>query len=604
MLLFRSYPLLSRPIRGVIVRIVKIRGRRTTAIGACATVAVALSCLTGGTDALASEPAVPGTDRATTRQASDRLTGDIIFSVPGGTFSGTLSVSLKTSIRDGEIRYTTDGGMPTASSTVYENALSLTTTTQVRAQTFVSGTPSGAPGTAVYIARSFDARHDLPLLVLDAYGAGRPQHTFKDIAAMVISPQNGVASLSTAPDVATRAGYHLRGQSSLSFDKEPYRLELRDNDDKDADYPLLGMPADADWVLRGPFPDKTLIRDAFAYTLGGDMGLRAPRFAFVEVYLNVDAQPLAASDYQGVYMLVETIENSPHRLGLSQLTDKDVAEPAVSGGYVLQFNFMATDHPTLTCARKRPEDACWSDLEVIDPDPLLPQQKAWITTFIQNFHDSLRSENPADPRTGYPAYIDVDSFVDRIIHNELSREGDAYLRSTHFFKDRNGKLVAGPLWDYDLGYAAFTGSEGFEVPPLIEGWQYQPVFDMSTSDWFTRLMREPTFRRAVRERWQELRGGVLSDAQLTARVDTLASRLTAAADRNFRRWPILDKAVVGPFRTQVTQTWQEQLQIMRTFLTQRAAWIDGSGWDPDAPGVPVPTGSIPGWPPTSAPAPR
>ena len=289
-----------------------------------------------------------------------------------------------------------------------------------------------------------------------------------------------------APTIATRAGFHLRGQSSSNFEKAPYRLELWDNLDNDADYPMLGMPADSDWAFRGPFPDKTLIRDAFAYEVGRDMGLQAPRYAFVELYLNLDSQPMAANDYQGVYLLVETIKRSSDRLDIQKLKETDLTEPAISGGYIIQFNMMASEPPTLTCTPKTGQ-TCWSDLEVIEPDEPQAAQLTWITNYIQKFHDALHSANPADPVTGYPAYIDVDSFVNRIIHNELAREGDAYCGAQHFYKDRGGKLVAGPLWDYDLGYNAFTGFAGMGGTSTVQGWQYEPMFGMSSTD---RLVRE------------------------------------------------------------------------------------------------------------------
>ncbi|WP_323374178.1 CotH kinase family protein [Plantactinospora alkalitolerans] len=520
----------------------------------------------------------PAAATAQTRQQQAMLEGDIQFSVPSGTFQGQQSVQLSTSIANAQIRYTTDGTAPTAASPLYQGAITLQRTAQLRAQAFVDGAASGAMGTSVYVARTIDAEHDLPLVVLDAYGGGKPARDYRDVAVMVMDRQNSVASLGQQPAVATRGGFHLRGQSSSNFAKAPYRLEFWNNEDKDADYPVLGMPADSDWVLRGPFPDKTLIRDAFAYSIGRDMGLRAPRFAFVEVYLNLDAQPLAADDYQGVYLLVETLKNSPDRMNLQKLKKSDITEPAISGGYVMQFNALAAEPPILTCTRKPPSNACWSDLEVNDPDELQPEQLAWITDYIQRFHDSLRSANPSDPTTGYPAYIDVDSWVDRIVHNELAREPDAYIRSTYFFKDRQGKLVAGPLWDYDIGYAAYTGFGG----ATTTGWQFQPGFGSNTTDWFIRLMQDPAFAARAKTRWEALRTGIMSDAQLGARVTTLSAPLINAAQRNFTKWPILNQRVVGGFQTQVSQTWQQQLDIMRQWLIARTAWLDSSGWTPTA----------------------
>ncbi|WP_208605870.1 CotH kinase family protein [Streptomyces albus] len=521
-------------------------------------------------------------DIAAGEQSAEDLTGDITFSTPGGTFQNEVSVSLGTTIADAQIRYTTDGQLPTASSTLYSGPLRLTSTTQLRAQAFVNGTASGDPGTAVYVARSVNANHDLPLLVLDAYGAGKPDREYRDVAALLMEPQGGTTSLGAAPAVATRAGFHLRGQSSASFEKAPYRIEFRDNADKDADYPVLGMPADSDWVLRSPFPDKTLVRDAFAYTLGREMGLQTPRHRFVEVYLNLDGGPLGADDYQGVYVLDENIKVSPDRLDIAKLKKGDLTEPAVTGGYVMKFDAWAAEEPKLPCTGQE----CWSDLEVTEPNDLQPEQKTWITQYVQKLHNALRSANPSDPQTGYPAYIDVDSFVNLIILNEMGRQGDSYLRSMYMYKDRGGKLTAGPLWDYDLGFNAIPNGSP------VDGWQFQPFFGFGTTDWFLKLMQDPSFNQKVQARWQELRSGVLSDAQLRNRVTQLTSPLANGAQRNFQKWPNLNTRQVGPFQTQTTQTWQEQLTLMQNWLVQRAAWIDSSGWEVGETGTPP-------WPPAA-----
>ena len=544
----------------------------------------------------------PAQARALTAAAEDDLTGDITFSTPSGTFQGQVSVQLSTAVAGAQIRYTTNGSLPTASSTVYQGALTFTGTTQLRAQAFVDGAASGAVGTALYVARAINATHDLPLVVIDSYNGGKPTKEDRDSAVMVLAPQNNVTTLAQAPAVATRAGFHLRGQSSSNFEKAPYRLEFHDNADEDVDYPVLGMPADSDWVLRGPFPDKSLVRDAFAYGMGRDMGLKAPRFSFVELYLNTDANPLASDDYRGVYLLVETIKRSPDRLDIQKLKKSELTEPAVSGGYILQFNLMASEPPTLTCTRRQPSDACWSDLEVVEPNDLQPEQQTWITNYVQKFHDSLRGANPSDPSTGYPAYIDVDSFVDRIIHNELAREGDSYMRSTHFYKDRGGKLTAGPLWDYDLAY----DSVPMGGTSAVQGWQYAGFGGaFGTSDWFTKLMADPAFLAKVKTRWATLRQGIFSDAQMTARVNALAAVLTNAAARNFQRWPNLNTATVGGFRTQTTQTWQQQLTLLTTFLSQRAAWLSStSGWGGGTvPVTPQPTTARPTTPAPTTPAP-
>jgi hypothetical protein len=505
-------------------------------------------------------------------EAAAELAGDITFSVPSGTFQTTLSVGLSTTVAGAEIRYTTDGQLPTATSPAYAGTpLQLTTTTQLRAQAFVGGAATGAPGTAVYIARAIDASHDMPVLVMDAYGQGKPGREYVDTAFMEFQPVAGSTSLSAKPTVATRAGIHLRGQSSATFAKAPYRVELWDNAGDDADYPLLGMPADSDWVLRGPFTDKALIRDAFTYELGRDIGMQAPRFAFAEVYLNVDNAALGADDYQGVYMLVETIKNSKNRLDLEKLKEDDVALPDISGGYIFKFDWMAAEEPILECTGTAA--TCWQYLEVVDPSPVNAQQEAWLTEYLRQFHEVLRAPNFADPQTGYRSFIDVRSFVDQLIINELSREMDSYIRSAYFHKDRDGKLFAGPLWDYDLAY----GVGGFFNNTSISGWQYEQTRNPIANDWFNRLLEDPAFVADVRTRWQELRRGPLSDAQMNARIDALTAPLANGAARNFQKWPNLSTRQIGFFQTPVAPTWQGQVDVMRTWLRDRSAWLDTEG---------------------------
>lgn len=516
------------------------------------------------------------TSTPTPNTSGNNLTGDINFSVPSGTFKNQVSVTLSSKVANAEIRYTTDGSVPTSSSTVYRDPLSFTVTTQLRAQAFVNGTASGTMGTALYIASSIDAKHDLPVLILDAYGGGKPNHTdYKDVAVMLMEPKNNEASLLQTPTFATRGGFHVRGQSSANFEKTPYRLELRDNENKDAKYPIMGMPADGDWALLSPYPDKSLIRNALAYGLGKDMGLQAPRYTFVEVYLNLDKQPLSADDYQGVYLLTETIEIDKDRLNIKKLKKDDLAEPNITGGYLMQFNMGAAETPLI-------KGSGWSDLEVTEPDDLQPEQLTWITNYIQKVHNSIHSTNPSDAQTGYPAYIDVDSFVNFIIENELAREPDEYMRSTRIYKDRGEKLKAGPLWDYDLGYDCYTGFGFGGKTSTVEGWQFQPMMGgmSTTTDWYYKLMKDPSFQSKISARWQELRNGPFSDAQLTARVATLSKPLTNAAKRNFQKWNILNTATVGGFGTQTTQTWEDQIKIVQDFLLKRAAWLDKSGWKP------------------------
>ena len=90
-------------------------------------------------------------------------------------------------------------------------------------------------------------------------------------------------------------GIKLRGQTSLFlFDKKSYSLETKNEEGQDSTYNLLGMPKEKDWVLHGPFSDKSLMRNALLYTMADDILAYSPRVQMVEIIVN--------NDYKGVYL--------------------------------------------------------------------------------------------------------------------------------------------------------------------------------------------------------------------------------------------------------------------------------------------------------------
>jgi hypothetical protein len=553
------------------------------------------------------------------------LENGVNISIPSRLFTSTFQVTLSTFVSDAQIRYTTNGQNPTASSNLYIGAIPITSTTRLIAAAFVGGSMRGYPSAAVYIKMSsaFQATdHDLPVIILDSYGSGdlptnyQNPRPFVDVAYFGLSPETygGSVTLSPTalptPSVASLAAFHIRGNSSSMFDKKSYRMELRYETSGDRDCPMFGLWEDSDWALIGPFPDKTLIRNNFVYGLGRDMGMQAPRVKLVEVYVSLNGDALANSHYQGVYQLVETIKNSKNRLDLKQLRADDpgsLVSPKVTGGYIFRFEWADPSPPEIEC----PDGAsnCWNYLYVVDPDDwldkeLLPSENpAYLTNpqylYLQNhvkkFNDAINSANPTDPATGYPAFMDERSFIDTIIINELTRNFDGLLRSQYFYKQRDSagvtsKIFAGPLWDFDLTTGVGYTYNGIDSTLPSGSFQYQANASRlsQTSKWFPNLInlladRNSDFSKHFRSRWNALRqpGGFLSDSSLDARITSLGTGLEGAAARNFSKWDILNVSPVSspPFKTPKTSTWQEQLTVLKTWLHDRAAWLD-TQWAP------------------------
>ncbi|NLD98954.1 MAG: spore coat protein CotH, partial [Fibrobacter sp.] len=367
-------------------------------------------------------------------------------------------------------------------------------------------------------------------------------YNFIDLAFMAFEPVNGVASLDNIPTLVTRAGYHLRGQSSLMlFKQAPYRIEFWDNFDNDADYPVLGMPAGSDWALVSPCTDNSLIRNVFGFELGKSMGLTTVQYRFAEVFINQDGGALMKDDYEGVYTLIQSIKNKKNTLDLKKLKPDDTEPDKISGGYILKFEWAVNDTDMLllecTGAPKisnsagfstkpvDPSATCFDGLELSDPNNPNPQQIAWITRYVQDFHDALHTKTMDE----WQKYIDVNSVVGMHLLNEISCDVDAWRRSHYFYKDRGKALKAGPVWDYNFAFGNFTST--------TSGWHCDKQ-TIASNDWHKMMWKQQDFRHLLKLRYSELRKTVLSDENVDKIIQNIIDPIKNIGQRNFEAWPM------------------------------------------------------------------
>lgn len=73
-----------------------------------------------------------------------------IFSIPGGFYSGTRTLTLSTAFPGGSIRYTTDGSNVTETSTLYTGPISISSTKTIRARVFSASAIGSATVTHTY----------------------------------------------------------------------------------------------------------------------------------------------------------------------------------------------------------------------------------------------------------------------------------------------------------------------------------------------------------------------------------------------------------------------------------------------------------------------
>jgi hypothetical protein len=380
-----------------------------------------------------------------------------------------------------------------------------------------------------------------------------------------------------------RIGIEIRGNMSQSFPKKQYGFETWDASNDSINVSLLDLPRESDWILQGPYLDKTLMRNYVAYTLSNRMGRYAARSRFVELFLNTtDSPTIGPEHYQGVYLLMEKIKRDNARVAIAKLDRTHTTEPDVSGGYIVKLDALDPDdwyfNTALSGARLIHVEP--------DADEIIQPQRVWLINFFDEFERVLASDNFADPHEGYRRLIDVDAFVDHLILNEFLRNVDAFRISAYLHKDRGGKLAAGPVWDFDLagGYIDLAGVQhatGWHIHRPIQGEQPVPF-------WWTRLLEDPCFAQRVAQRWHTLRQGPLATVALERLINDTAVLLDEAQARNFARWSLLGQRLY--LETFVGQSYEQEVAHFRDWLITRANWIDENIQDIGLGSTPQPAG--------------
>ena len=263
----------------------------------------------------------------------------IIFSPAGGVYATNVAVTLTARTGSPTIHYTLDGTEPDETSPAYSAPLVISNITLVRAKAFPKTGPSTSIAGEVYTILDEDLSKfssNIPLLIVNSFGTNIVNEQKIEGALQILDAGKERTKLTSVVDFSGRALFNLRGRASLRYPKSSFTVKLIDGDGDSLDASLLGLPADPDWVLYAPYPDKTLIRDVVAYELHEQMGHWAPRTKFIEVFVNQTGRKLSRNDYVGVYVLVERIARAKSRVNIANLKPTDDAEPAITGGYVFK----------------------------------------------------------------------------------------------------------------------------------------------------------------------------------------------------------------------------------------------------------------------------
>ncbi len=411
----------------------------------------------------------------------------------------------------------------------------------------------------------------IPILIIETDGQPILDEPKTNVHLGIID--NGLGQLNNISDPFTNydgiIGIELRGQTSQFFPKQPFGFETRNENGENNNVALLGMPAENDWVLHNPYSDKSLLRNVLAYKIAGELMDYAPRTRLCEVVIN--------NEYQGVYVLTEKIKVDDNRVAIAKLKPEDIEGDELTGGYIVKIDKPFQDF-NLGWLSEQQTFFYHQDPKL---DELNFTQRQYIRGWLNEFESVLAAPNFADSISGYQNYIDVASFVDFFIVNEITRNVDGYRLSTYMHKDKDsngGLLKMGPVWDFNLAFGNADYCDGFKTT----GWAYQ-FNDVCEGDawqvpfWWEQLMSDPKFKMEIKDRWTFLRNDFLSDENMIACIDSKVEAMGQATERNFQQWPILNE-YVWP-NSNVGGNYNNEITFLINWLLNRMEWMDGAIMD-------------------------
>ncbi|CAN5526195.1 CotH kinase family protein [soil metagenome] len=334
-----------------------------------------------------------------------------------------------------------------------------------------------------------------------------------------------------------------RGNSTWDMPKKPYRLKFG------AKTAMFGLPAAKNWVLLANYADKTLMRNYIADFVGQQVQADfTPHGIFVELVMN--------GEYVGTYMLTEQVEVDPNRVNIKDLKPANTSAADITGGYLLELDQRLGEVYWFPTTRALP-------MNIKSPDAITPAQMAYISGYVQQTEDAIFSADFGDPNKGYAKYINVDSFIKWFLVSELFKNQDSKnFSSMLYYKDRNGKLGMGPLWDFDLA----AGNVNYSDATNPTGWW------VKDGVWFSRLFQDPVFYAKVKAAWADLKAKGIP-AMFTT-IDSTQDYLTPSALQNFQRWDILG-IYVWP-NPVVLGNYPSEVEHFKNWLKTRVTWIDAN----------------------------
>ena len=422
--------------------------------------------------------------------------------------------------------------------------------------------------TNTYTALDFsDIDTHLPVINIDTDGQMVPGESIEEVKGSYEVTEDGESEIKASIQLyegqsspqEMNAMIHYRGNSSRSFRKKSYDLNFIDNNQQKKDVPMLGMEADNNWSLHGPYLDRSLLRNYLAMNLTGEIMDYAPNVRYVEVFVN--------DKYEGLYLLMEKISKSEGRLALtSPENNSNMTSYIVE--YDRPYRMESTLDNFLTYTYKSFPSA--AELKYPQNDEYTKGREQFVSRDLSYLTNVIYQFPYAQGNKHYKSLIDVQAFYDYFIINELFRNIDAGHYSTYFYRDLKGKLTP-VVWDFN------NSLDNYQELAFSES-----GYSLTQGIFYERLLKDEDFTNGLIRRYTELRKNELNEKRINQYIDDTVDFLGNAIKRNNIRWQDmydLSQYDTKNYLHQVDRNvddYEEAITQLKRYLERRGKWLDNN----------------------------
>ena len=344
-----------------------------------------------------------------------------------------------------------------------------------------------------------------------------------------------------------------RGNSSWwNMPKHSFTLKLPEK------AKFAGLKKHKSFALVANYCDKTLIRNQVAYEMGREVYdnlVWNPRTQQTHMFLN--------GEYQGVYCVTETPRIGSKRVDVPNIKDCPSDDELPNYGFLMEVDARVDQEFTFRSTH-------WVEFALCDPDgDKIPESyRNYVKKTVQGVEDAIFSANfNKAGDTHYSNYIDVDSFIDWYLVNEIAKNNDAVFHTSvyMYYDPADGLMHMGPSWDFDIGY----GNVNYNDNDKPTG------FWVKKASWIARLFEDPEFAEKVRARWDEKKARL--NQYMNETVPAMAETMSFDSKLNFKKWPVLGEYVwANPDGWGRRTTYESEYNYMTSFITRRISWLDAN----------------------------